>query len=154
MPSSFPRPHLGGSAARPPVGNGTNASTTALRKLQPSYRRSIEAYSTKTPRLHVVPTHRPTHCLDTRRIDVVPPHWHPQQPKTRQSLDAPELCVAPSIRRAVKSCTCADAACYSCHTLPGGTVRRHPRCRCADSTSRMARHFTIPFCIVSANARE
>ena len=61
--------------------------------------------------------------------------------------------MSPSIRHAAKSCNCADAARDSGHILPGDTVRRHPRCRCANLTSRMSRHFTISFCIFSAKPR-
>ena len=96
---------------------------------------------------------RPTHSLERRDLDVRSLHWQPQQQKHCQSLPASELCVAPSIRRAAKSWICADTARYSGHIPPGDTVRRHPRCRCASLTSRMPRHFTISFCIFSANAR-
>ena len=125
----------------------------ALRKLHPSYRRSIEASSARTLRLHVVPAQRPTHSLDTLHIDVPRSDWHPQQHRARQSLPASELCVDPSIRRAAKSWICADAASCSCHIPPGGTVRRHLRCRCPSLNNRMPRHFTISFYIFSAKAR-
>ena len=125
----------------------------ALGKRRPGYRRSIEASSARKLRLHVVPAHRPTHSLDTLHIDVPHSDWHPQQHRARQSLPASELCVGPSIRHAAKSWICADAASYSGHILPGDTVRRHPRSRCANLTSRMSRHFTISFYIFSAKAR-
>ena len=61
--------------------------------------------------------------------------------------------MSPSVRRAAKSWICADTARCSGHIPPASTGRKYHSLRCPNLTSRMSRHFTISFCIFSANAR-